>query len=122
MPSIRITVTGLDEAIRGLNASEFELQNAKNNILQQSSDFMANEMRRNAHVITGRMKNSIRNSVTGNEAIVEVPVEYAYYENRRSGSKAGYGTHNFADMARDSTIREMPNIVKREIDNIISRL
>jgi hypothetical protein len=118
MPFITFTVEGLEDIIGKLNS--VQLQDAKMQALQEIGTFMANEMRNNAHVITGRMKGSIRSSVQGDVAVVEVPVEYAIYENRRiGGAKA---PHDFADRAAQATLSRGPQIVKTAYDSAVSKL
>jgi len=118
MPFIDITVEGLEEVVSGLNNIEISLQGARMQALQEVSEFMANEMRNNAHVITGAMKASIRSSVQGDTAVVEVPIEYAIYENARVGGPQG--PHDFATRAADATIRMGPDIVKKTYDSVFS--
>ena len=118
MPFITFTVEGLNEVVQGLNNIQQNSQNAKTAALQEIGDFMANEMRNNAHVITGAMKASIRSSVQGDSAIVEVPIEYAAYENARVGGIQG--PHDFATRAADATIRMGPDIVKKTYDSVFS--
>ena len=120
MPFITFTIEGLNEVVQGLNNIQQNSQNAKTQALQEIGDFMANEMRNNAHVITGAMKASIRSSVQGDTAVVEVPIEYAIYENARiGGAKA---PHDFATRAADATIRMGPDIVKRVYDTVFSNV
>jgi len=118
MPFITITIEGIDQVVSGLDHIIGGLENTKHNALQEGSDFMANEMRANAHVITGRMKGSIRNSVSGDTAIIEVPVEYAQYENKRPGSKQG-SPHNFADQALSTTEQQFPHIINQIYSDLL---
>jgi len=111
MVFISINIEGLDQVISNLGRMRSETPNIIHDILQQGSDFMANQMRANAHVVTGRMKRSIRSSVSGTSGIVEVSVPYAQVENKRVGSKPGFGTHDFADRALDATTQVLPNII-----------
>ena len=115
MPFITFTIGGLDQIISELNS--LDLQSAKTQALQEVSDFMANEMRNNAHVITGQMKASISNMVVGDTAEVSVNAPYAAFENARvGGAKA---PHDFATRAADATIRMGPDIVKKTYDTIL---
>jgi Bacteriophage protein of unknown function (DUF646). len=111
MVFISINITGLDEIISNLERMRSESPNIIHDILQHGSDFMANQMRANAHVVTGRMKGSINNHVAGNEGVVEVPVPYAQIENKRVGSKPGFGPHDFADRALSATAQILPSII-----------
>ena len=118
MPFISFRVEGLDQVISKLNS--VQLQDAKMQALQEIGTFMANEMRNNAHVITGRMKGSIRNSVQGDFAIVDVTAPYAAFENRRIGGIQG--PHDFADRAAQATLSRGPQIVKTAYDTAVSNL
>jgi DNA gyrase/topoisomerase IV subunit A len=123
MSFIRINVTGLDESKAKINQLINELPNTNQRILQRTGEFMVDELKRNAHVVTGRMKASVRlESVTNKIATVAVPVPYADIENRRSGFKGALGPHNFADRAQTATIAKMPDIMRVEYDRLISSL
>ncbi len=113
-----LRVEGLDQRLVAIDEIVNGMQQAKLDTVQELGDYMANEMRANAHVITGRMKGSINNVVAGEQATVSVPVEYAAYENRRPGAKAGYGPHNFADMAVQATQQIAQETIKRHYDDM----
>jgi len=117
MPFINITTQGLDEIINGLNNMEISLQGARMQALQDVSEFLANEMRNNAHVITGQMKASISNMVVGDTAIVEVSAPYAAYENARVGGIQG--PHDFVDRAIQTTNSVAPDFIKRNYDTVL---
>ena len=117
MPFIDITVEGLEETISGLNNIEISLQSARMQALQEVSEFMANEMRNNAHVITGQMKASITSMVVGDTATVEVSAPYAAYENARVGGPQG--PHDFADRAIQATNSMAPEMIKRSYDTVL---
>jgi len=118
---ITITVQGMEERIQAAEfITESGLYDTRQAVLEQVSEFMANEMRRNAHVITGKMRDSINSEVLPDMAIVEVTAPYAAYENRRIGGRQG--PHDFADRAVNTTAFETPNIIKREYDNLFSRI
>jgi Bacteriophage protein of unknown function (DUF646). len=118
MPFITFTVEGLEEIINRLNS--LDLQMARTEALQEVSDFMANEMRNNAHVITGQMKASISSSVTGDTATVEVLAPYAAFENARVGGIQG--PHDFADRAVQSTTMIGPDMVKRAYNTAVMNM
>ena len=107
MPSISITVEGLDDAINGINQVIQDMSTTKRNALQNVSDFFVQELKFNAHVISGDMKNSVRSQqVTDSQYLVEVGAPYAAYENRRKGNKGMSvlkGPHDFADRAERAT-------------------
>jgi len=118
MPFISFTVEGLEEIIGKLNG--LDLQAARTQALQDISGFMANEMRANAHVITGQMKASIVSEVVGDIANVEVLAPYAAYENARVGGIQG--PHDFADRAVDATARVGPDMVKAAYNRAVMNL
>ena len=122
MPFITISVDGISQRIAGLDNVINNLENTKQNVLQQTVDFMVGEMRMNAHEVTGRMKSSINGFVTGNDAVIGVGAEYAVYENARPGAKPGYGPHNFIDMAVDATVRRTDQTMMDEYDRLFSSL
>ena len=117
MPFIGFTVEGLEEVISELNNIEISLQGARMQALQEVSEFMANEMRNNAHVITGQMKASISSMVVGDTATVEVSAPYAVYENARTGGMQG--PHDFADQAIQATNSMAPEMIKRNYDTVL---
>ena len=116
MPFITITIDGIDEIISGLNNIISGLDSTKHSALQEGSDFMANQMRNNAHVISGRMKASISNSVSADTATIDVSAPYALYENRRVGGPKA--PHDFADRALSTTEQQFPNIVGKIYSNL----
>jgi len=118
MPFITFTVEGLEEIIGRLNS--LDLQMAKTQALEDVSSFMANEMRNNAHVITGQMKASISSSVTGDTATVEVSAPYAVYENARVGGIQG--PHDFADRAVQSTSIVAPDMIKSRYNTAVMNM
>ena len=109
---ITITVTGVSE-INGMfdNTKNKSSENGKA-VLTDVSNFMVNQAKNNAHVITGNMKNSISANVGDKSATVSASAGYSVYENARPGSKWG-STHDFMDRAVDSTVKEIPNILSR---------
>ncbi len=116
MGFITISVDGLSQRIAGLDNVINNIENTKQNVLQQIVDFMVGEMRNNAHVLTGRMKASINGFVTGNDAVVGVGAEYAVYENARGSP------HDFMDKAVDATMRRTDQTVMSEYDRLFSNL
>ena len=123
MPFIRITVQGLDQVIGSLNNIPFKMDSLRRDILNQTADFMVQELKRNAHVITGNMRNSVRSQhLDQNSVMVEVGANYAVYENRRGGTKIGFGPHNFADMAEQATRQRFGHIVASAYGNMFTSL
>ena len=120
MPFINFTVEGLNEIISGLNEVMGNLQQTKQEVVGQIGEFMANEMRNNAHVITGYMKSTIQSQVLGDTAEVSVSAPYAAYENRRIGGIQG--PHDFANRAYSATLNMGPQIANRAYTNLFSRL
>ena len=115
MPFITFTIEGLDQIISELNS--LDLQGAKTQALQEVSNFMANEMRNNAHVITGQMKASISSMVVGDTAEVSVNAPYAAFENARVGGPKA--PHDFATRAVQATERMGPDMVKKAYDIVL---
>ena len=121
---VSIQIEGLDEIISQLNnitsgAGDQAVINSLNNI----ADYMTNEMRNNAHVITGRMKGSIaRGTPSGNTVDVVATAPYAAFENARIGGGGGKFNpppHDFADRALLATQQIAPDIIKQEFDRIL---
>jgi len=111
MPFISFTVEGLNEVIAGLNEVIGNAQQTKQQAVGQIGEFMANEMRNNAHVITGYMKSTIQSQVIGDTAEVSVSAPYAAYENARVGGIQG--PHDFANRAYGATIVRAPDIIRQ---------
>ena len=125
MPFITFTVTGLDKVMSDINKLlSSDLPNTRRNVLSEVSNFMVGELKRNAHVITGNMRNSVRSQpVTDMQYLVEVGAPYAFYENKRPGSRrGGGGPHNFADMAEQATNSMFSNVVSSAYGNMFSSL
>jgi hypothetical protein len=118
---ITLTVTGLDETINRLNQQINDLPVARRAILAEGSRFLVNELKRNAHVISGAMRDSVRaDLITDISADVIVGVPYAVYENARAGTKPGYGPHNFADRAFQATQFEFQSRIVAGYDRLFS--
>jgi len=120
MTFITITVTGLDQVIATLNRKNVDIQEATRNVHINVGNFLVRELKNNAHQITGNLKNSIMLDYADDRAaVVSVHAPYAVYENRRPGAKAGFGPHNFADRAVQTTIPELAKQVKAEFDQAL---
>jgi hypothetical protein len=109
---ITITITGVPEIIGMFDSIISKSSDNSNAVLTDVSNFMVNQAKTNAHVITGNMKNSIGASVADKSATVSASAEYSVYENARAGSKWGT-THDFMDRAVDATIQEIPSILSK---------
>ena len=119
--ALSISVTGLNETIAALDRQINNLPVARRAILSEGSRFLVNELKRNAHVISGRMKASVRTeSITDQAANVIVGVPYAIYENARAGTKPGYGPHNFADRAFSATQTEFQSRIRAGYDRLFT--
>ncbi len=117
-----IRIDGLPERITGIDNIVNGFDSVKHQILEEISTFMAEEMRRNVHVITGNLKSSITSQVLGDTAIVSAGAEYAVYENRRIGpTKTNTGPHDFADRAEAATEQRAPQIVSAALDRLFSQ-
>ena len=120
--SLQIKIKGLHEVIAKLDKMPDSLRQTERIVVAEAAKMVANEMRKNAHVVTGRMRSSIREGYVGtNTANVIVGVPYAAYENRRLGTKAGFGTHDFADRAIQSTKRELDELVRISMTEIFNQ-
>jgi len=120
MPFITITVTGLDERIARINEIMGNLEQTKQGVLEQVGEFMANQMRNNAHVITGYMKSTIQSQVLRDSVEVSVSAPYAAYENRRVGGPKA--PHDFADRALSATLTMIPQAMGQAYSDLFSRL
>ena len=137
MVFVTIRAEGLDQRIAELNRVLRDHPNSRRTVLQNTSKFMESELKKNAHVSEEKpwrrgfhMRDLIRvTTVNEREAIVNVPVPYAVYENARGGSKsptsksAGpYGPHNFADRAEAATRIEFARQIQQEYDRLFTSL
>ena len=122
MPFISINVIGLNEIVGGINQFINNLPQTNQNIIDETTDLFVRTAKSKVHVITGKTKNSIRGQrVTGNQSIVESRYG-AKFEEQRSGSKGALGSHKFLTESRDIVNQQMPNIIRRHYDNLISRI
>jgi hypothetical protein len=105
---IKITIKGLNERIAGINA--------------------VSTLKKNVHVWEKKkkgthMRDSITvDSATPQEAIVGIHKPYAIYENRRAGSKMGFGTHNFIDQSTPTIVQELGRQIALEYQRLFSNL
>jgi HK97 gp10 family phage protein len=119
VPIITVKVTGLDQAISFFNTVSQQLERTNKMALDEAADVFVNEAKARAHIITGNMRRSITKSVpTGNSITVGATAAYSAFENRRIGSKGGQGPHNFADVARDKTLKALPDILRKHYDQL----
>ena len=108
--SIRVDIT---QVITSLNNTQRQIDIIKRATLQEGGRFLVNEAKKNAHVVSGKMKASTGIDPGGSPDIVTVSVKvpYAKKENTRPGtkqprrgSKPPYGPHHFFDTAVMATM------------------
>ena len=111
-----IFVEGIKETQTMLNNIMNQNSSNKQALLQEVADLLSKTAQTNAHVITGNMKANISvSSVSDKQATVTASANYSAYENARSGTKFGSGTHDFMDRAVTSTIKEVPGICAKYV-------
>ena len=89
--SISFKVTGLDEITRSIDTMGREIPYLRTAVLNEAARFFINEAKKNVHVVTGRLKNSISIDIPPNantdHVIVSAKTPYARVENERPGEK-----------------------------------
>lgn len=121
MPFITINITGLVEAIRGINGIIQDTPETNRSIIEEATSLFERVAKEKVHVISGRTKNSTRKvSVTAKEGIIESSYG-AKWEEKREGSKGAQGPHKFLTETANVVIRAMPDIIKRHYDELIRR-
>ena len=103
--NIGFTVQGLNEIVLSLDSMQREIPTVRAAVLNEAARFLVNEAKRNVHVVSGDLKNSISiesATTTADHVIVSAKTRYAAIENEREGvkrqtpkSKGPYGTHNY---------------------------
>ena len=127
---IGFSVSGLNEAISGVDSMLKNLPQTRRAILTEGATFFKNDAVSNAHVISGKTKGSIKiESVTDREAIISAGFGMPY-EEKRAGTKArskgisldfsGSDTpHATMTEAAKKTSKEMPSIIRKHTDNLL---
>jgi HK97 gp10 family phage protein len=118
-----VTIDGLEDIIRALDALPREMGQAKRRALQEAANFMVREAQSRVHVVTGRLKKSIKvESVTTDEATVIAETHYAQQEESRQGIKVGVNTpHQFMLPSSRATALQFPKMIIREIDAVLAK-
>jgi hypothetical protein len=118
-----VKIEGLEDTIRSLDAIPRELGQAKRNALQEAANHMVRTAQSRVHVVTGKLKKSIKvESVTTDEAVVVAETHYAQQEEKRQGIKLGVNTpHTFMLPSSRETALLFPKMVIREIDAVLAK-
>ena len=118
---IRVEVTGIDEIVQLLQRNINDISPMNQMVLDEIGTMLADEMRHNAHVITGRMKASIyKTMATDIEVEVGASAPYSVYENARGGTKGSLGTHDFAAKAFLTVQSKAWNVVVRNYNKLFT--
>jgi len=127
---IGVKITGLNEILTSITNMQREWPVVRSAVLNEAGRFLANEAKRNVHVVSGDLKNSIgiepgppRSSV-----IVSAKMPYAKKENDRPGdkhatqhSKPPYGPHDYFTRAINATSRDFQSRIKINFDKLLTR-
>jgi hypothetical protein len=118
-----VTIDGLEDILRMLDGLPRELGQAKRKALQEAANHMVRTAQSRVHVVSGRLKKSIKvESVTTDQATVVAQTPYAQEEERRQGIKIGVNTpHQFMLPASRETALLFPKMIIREIDAVLSK-
>lgn len=129
--SIGFKVTGLIESVRGLDGVMKEWPIVRSAVLNEAARFLTNEAKRNVHVVSGDLKNSIGiepGFQRASSVIVSAKMPYARIENERPGnkfpsknSKGPYGAHNYFTKAIQATTRDFSSKIKVNFDKLWAR-
>jgi hypothetical protein len=120
--TVRINVTGLLEAQRGIDGIIREWPQTRLQIIREGTLFFFKDAQKNAHVITGKTKASIHiESVTAQQGIISAGFGMPF-EEKRGGQRLDTGTpHKTFTVAAKNTGTEMPHIIKRLFDALLAR-
>jgi hypothetical protein len=92
----------------------------KRAILTEGATFFKRDAFSNAHVISGRTRDSIKiESITDNEATITAGFGMPF-EEKRSGTKEGT-PHATMTEAANNTNKQMPSIIKKHMDDLFNR-
>jgi hypothetical protein len=120
--TVRINVTGLQEAMRGIDGIIREWPQTRLQIIREGALFFFKDAQKNAHVITGKTKASIHiESITSQQGIITAGFGMPF-EEKRGGQRMDTGTpHKTFTVAAKNTGAEMPHIIKRAFDALLAR-
>jgi hypothetical protein len=128
--SIGFKVTGLLESIKGLDSVMREWPIVEKAVLNEAGRFIVNEAKRNVHVVSGDLKNSISIEPVSSPKIVVVSAKthYAKIENDRRGdkrqtpkSKGPYGPHDYFTRATAAVQRDFASRIKVNFDKLLQK-
>ena len=120
--TVRINVTGLTEAMRGIDGIIREWPQTRLQIIREGALFFFKDAQKNAHVITGKTKASIHiESITAQQGIISAGFGMPF-EEKRGGIRLDVGTKHktFTETAK-TTGAELPRIIKRNFDALLNR-
>jgi hypothetical protein len=119
--TVRINVTGLQEAMRGIDGIIREWPQTRLQIIREGALFFFKDAQKNAHVITGKTKASIHiESVTRDRGVITAGFGMPF-EEKRGGQRMDTGTpHRTFTAAANATGAEMPHIIKRNFDKLLN--
>ena len=128
--SIGFKVTGLLESIRGLEGIMRDWPVVEKAVLNEAGRFIVNEAKRNVHVVSGDLKNSIsiEQSMSPRVVTVSAKMPYAKIENERRGEKrqtpktrGPYGPHDYFTRAIQSVERDFASRIKVSFDSLLRK-
>ena len=121
-------MTGLNEAIRGLDNVIREWPTVQRAVLQEAARFLVNEAKTKVHVVSGDLKNSISiepSAPNADSVIVSAKMPYARIENDRRGNKEPgkhtkppYGPHGYFTLAVKATEKDFASRIKVNFDKL----
>jgi hypothetical protein len=117
-----LKVTGLNEAIRGVEGIIRGMPLTRGNIVGEAANFFAMRAREKVHRVSHRLaQNTGVEAVSPAGAIVSARTRYAETEENRPGNKPGIETpHRFMAPSAEETIIEFPNIIIKRVDALLA--
>jgi|SRR6187551_1923826 len=110
MPPSIIRIDGLPEAVSFLTTFPNSLSTKLDAELNTIGDKGSSSVKSNAHVLSGKMANSVAKKKDGKLKVsVNVPVGYAGHENRR-GNPHNFFDKGTAEMTKDAQTR-IPTVI-----------
>ena len=122
--TVRITITGIKEIIAAQQAILREMPTFKMNAHRDASTFFVTRAKERVHKISHNLEKSIKvDSITPQQAIVSANMPYAKKEEERPGRRRiAPGTpHPYMKPASIDTAKQMPTIIKKRFDELLSR-